>query len=395
MKFTFTEEQEEFRQELRRFLEAEMPPGIIMPVINLAEDLYRDEIWELHKVMARKMGEKGWLSLSWPKAYGGMEADEMKSCIFQEEMRYHGAPGWDPQGVNMVAPLLIHFGTEEQKKKHLPPIARGELFWCEGYSEPDVGSDLASVRTIAVEEGDGFVINGQKLWTSGAHKTDWCHLLVRTDPTAPKKHSGLTYFLLDMKTDGITVRPILDMCRGKTLCEVFFDNVQVPHEGVLGGVNNGWQTAMALLNFERTADVGGAALMRRFFELITDHLKNRGLLSDPTVQRHLADIFIDIETSWLMAYRLVSLAKTGATAKVSAHASMSKLYGSEAAQRVSNTMLNLLGSCGQIENDPELDVLQGRIAHWYLHAYTSTLARGTSEIQRNILATRGLGLPRS
>jgi 3-oxocholest-4-en-26-oyl-CoA dehydrogenase alpha subunit len=163
---------------------------------------------------------------------------------------------------------------------------------------------------------------------------------------------------------------------------------------VLGGVNNGWQTAMALLNFERTADVGGAALMRRFFELITDYLKNRGLLSDPAVRRHLADIFIDIETSRLMAYRLVSLAKTGATAKVSAHASMSKLYGSEAAQRISNTMLNLLGSCGQIENDPELEVLQGRVGHWYLHAYTTTLARGTSEVQRTILATRGLGLPR-
>ncbi|MBW1799571.1 MAG: acyl-CoA dehydrogenase family protein [Deltaproteobacteria bacterium] len=395
MRFTFTKEQEAFRREVHRFLESEMPPELLMPVINLAEDLYRDDIWELHKVMARKIGKRGWFSLTWPREYGGIEADEIMSCIFQEEMRYHGAPGWDPQGVCMVAPLIMHFGTEEQKRTHIPPIARGEIFWCEGYSEPDVGSDLASVRTTAVEGGGGFVINGQKLWTSGAHKTDWCHMLVRTDPDAPKKHRGLTYFLLDMQTEGITVRPVIDMCGGATLCEVFFDNVKVPHEGVVGGVNNGWQMAMALLNFERSADAGGAAVMRRFFELMTDYLKNRGLLSDPTVRHHLADIFIDMETSRLMAYRLISLAKAGAQAEASAHASMSKLFGSEAGQRVANTMLNLLGSCGQIESDHELEVLQGRIGHWYFHSYTNTLARGTSEIQRNILATRGLGLPRS
>ena len=395
MEFTFTKEQEAFRRKLRSFLRAEIPPDMLMPVINLAEDLYRDEVWELHRVMAPKMGERGWLSLTWPEEYGGMEADEIMPCVFQEEMRYHGAPGWDPQGVSMVAPLLMHSGTEEQKRRHLPPIARGEVFWCEGYSEPDVGSDLASVRTTAVEEEDGFLINGQKLWTSGANKADWCHMLARTDSKAPKKHRGLTYFLVDMQTDGITVRPIMDMCGGTTLCEVFFDNVKVPHEGVVGGVNNGWQMAMALLNFERSADVGGAAMMRRFFELMTDYLKNRGLLGDPTVKHHLADIFIDMETSRLMAYRLVSLAKVGAKAEASARASMSKLFGSEATQRVSNTMLNLLGTFGQIENDPEMEVLQGRIGHWYLQSFTSTLARGTSEIQRTILATRGLGLPRN
>jgi len=394
MEFRFTKEQEAFRQELRDFLEAEMPPHMLMPVINPAEDLYRDEVWALHKIMARKMGERGWLSLTWPKEYGGMEADEIMSCIFQEEIRYRAAPGWDPQGVSMVAPLLMHFGTSEQKEKHIPPIARGEVFWCEGYSEPDVGSDLASVRTTAVADGDSFIINGQKLWTSGANKTDWCHMLIRTDPKAPKKHRGLTYFLVDMQTEGITVRPITDMCGGATLCEVYFDNVKVPSEGVLGGVNNGWQMAMALLNFERNADVGGAAMMRRFFELVTDYLKKRNLLRDPIVQRHLADIFIDIETSRLMAYRLVGSAREGTKADASARASMSKLYGSEASQRVSNTMLNLLGTYGPIENDPELGVLQGRVGHWYLQTFTSTLARGTSEIQRTILATRGLGLPR-
>ena len=135
MEFGFTKEQEEFRRKLRNFIEAEMSPHLIMPVINPAEDLYRDEVWALHKIMASKMGERGWLSLTWPKEYGGMEADEVMSCIFQEEMRYHGAPGWDPQGVSMVAPLLIHFGTAEQKEKHIPPIARGEVFWCEGYAQ--------------------------------------------------------------------------------------------------------------------------------------------------------------------------------------------------------------------------------------------------------------------
>lgn len=294
----------------------------------------------------------------------------------------------------MVGPLLMLFGTEAQKEKHLLPIARGQIDWCEGFSEPQAGSDLASLQTQAQKTDDGWIINGQKLWTSGASKSDWMHMLVRTDPDAPTKHKGLTYMLVDMKTQGITVRPIEDMCGGYSLCEVFFDDVKVPEDAVLGGVNQGWKVAMALLNFERSADVGGAAIMRRFFDLICMHIKSLNIQNDFMVQHRLANIFIDIETARLMAYRLVSLAQEGAKMEASAQASMSKLIGSEAQQRVANALLSMLGAYGQVLKDEELAVLQSRIGHWYLQTFTGTLARGTSEIQRTILATRGLGLPR-
>jgi len=393
MEFTFTQEEEAFRQEVRKFLDKEMPQGLIIPVVNLAEDLYQDEVWELHKVMARKLGKKGWLSLDWPREYGGQGLSAMYSAIFQEEMRYCGAPGWDPQGVSMVAPLLIHFGTEEQKRKHLPPIARGEVFWCEGYSEPQVGSDLASVQTVAVEDRDNFVIHGQKLWTSGAHVTDWCQLLARTNPTAPKKHQGLTHFLVDMKTPGIDVRPIADICNGRGLCEVFFDNVRISKENVVGQKDHGWETALTLLSFERGLDVGSTALMRAFFDLMLRYLKEHHLTDKPAVRQNLANVFIEIETARLLAYKVVWLASKGLS--TGTQASMSKLFCSEANQRCANAMIKMLGSYGLLAEDSKAAVLQGRITHWYFQSFSSTLARGTSEIQRNILATRDLHLPRS
>ena len=393
MEFTFTKEEESFRREVQSFLDTELPADQIMPIVNPAEDLYRDDVWELNKVMARKMGERGWLSLGWPKEYGGKEGSPLLPAILQEEIRYRGAPGWDPQGVSMVAPLLIHFGTEQQRRLHLPAIARGEVFWCEGYSEPQAGSDLASVQTTAVEEGDSFIIHGQKLWVSGAHLTDWCHLLARTNPAAPKKHMGLSYFLVDMKTPGITVRPIRDMCNGQGLCEVFFDNVRVPKENIVGRKEQGWEVALSLLNFERGLDVGGAGMMRGFFDLIRQYLKERNLTEDPLVKQHLANIFIEIETARLLAYQLVWLASQGlATAS---QASKSKLFCSEASQRCANAMMKFLGSYGQLAEGSKWAALQGRIGYWYLQAFSSTLARGTSEMQRNILAIRGLGLPRS
>ena len=221
MEFGFTVEEETFRQEVTNFLDKELPQEYDMAVINPAEDRYRDGVWELQKVMARKFGEKGWLSLGWPKEYGGSESSPFLSAILQEEIHYRGAPGWDGFTVGMLSPTLIHFGTEQQKKQHLPYIARGEKFWCEGFSEPDTGSDLASIKTLARQEGNNLVVDGRKLWTSGAHKADWCFLLVRTDPVPSKKHMGISFLLLDMKTPGITVNTIADMAGGRNLCEIF------------------------------------------------------------------------------------------------------------------------------------------------------------------------------
>ena len=308
MEFGFTGQQQKFRAEVRDFVKSELSPDMIMPVVNLAEDLYRDDVWELHKSMAKKLGERGWLSLGWPEEYGGKNESPMLSAIFQEELRYRGAPGWDPQGSSMVGPLILKFGTEEQKKQHLLGIVGGKVSWCQGYSEPEAGSDLASLKTAAVRKGDHFILNGQKLWTSGAHLADWCHLLARTDPAALKKHQGLTYFLLDMKTPGISVRTIEDMCGGHGLCEVFFDDVQIPAENALGPVNGGWQVTMSQLDFERGTDVGGTAMMRGFFDLVLEYLKEQRLISDPLIQHHIADIAIDIETARILAYQMVWLA---------------------------------------------------------------------------------------
>jgi alkylation response protein AidB-like acyl-CoA dehydrogenase len=393
MEFAFTAEEDSFRREVRKFLDREMPRDLLLPVVNLAEDLYREDVWPLHKVMARKLGAMGWLSLDWPRECGGQGLSPMYSAIFQEEMRYRGAPGWDPQGVSMVAPLLIHFGTEEQKRRHLPPIARGEVFWCEGYSEPQVGSDLASVQTMALEDGDGFVVKGQKLWTSGAHVTDWCQVVARTNANVTKKYEGLTHFLVDMKTPGIEVRPVRDMCNGQGLCEVFFDNVRIPRENVVGQKDHGWETALALLGFERGLDAGSVGLMRAFFDMMLRYSKEHRLTDRPAVRQNLANVFIEIETARLLAYKVVWSAAKGLPSGT--QASMSKLFSSETNQRCANALMKVLGTYGLLAEDSRAAVLQGRITQWYFQSFSSTLARGTSEIQRNILATRGLNLPRS
>ena len=392
MEFGFTAEEEFFRQEVRSFLEKELPLEHDLAVINPAEDRYRDGVWELQKVMARKFGEKGWLTLGWPKEYGGRESSPFLGAILQEEIHYRGAPGWDGFTVGMLAPTIIRFGSEEQKRKHLLPIACGERFWCEGFSEPETGSDLASIQTSAREDGDNLVINGRKLWTSGAHKADWCFLLVRTDPAPPKKHMGITFLLLDMKTPGITVRVITDMGGGGNLCEVFFDEVRVHRENILGQKDQGWEVAMTLLDFERGLDMGPIATMRRIFEMLVQYLREEGRGANPLVRQQLANIEIEIETARLLSYRGAWLASQGLP--TTAQVSMSKAFSYEAQQRAANAAMKLLGSYGQLVEGSKWAVLQGLIERWYLETFAFTLFTGTSEIQRNILATRGLGLPR-
>jgi alkylation response protein AidB-like acyl-CoA dehydrogenase len=392
MEFSFTAEEEAFRQEVRSFLDKELPAEYELAVINPAEDRYRNGVWELQKTLARKYGEKGWLTLNWPKEYGGKEGSPILGAILQEEIHYRGAPGWDGFTVGMLVPTLIRFGTDEQKKQHLPPIARGERFWCEGFSEPDAGSDLASLQTLAREENGKFIINGRKIWTSGAYKADWCFLLARTESGLPKKHMGITFLLLDMKTPGITVRTITDMGGGNNLCEVFLDDVSVPRENVLGQKGRGWEVAMALLDFERGLDIGPIATMRRLFEMLLQYVKETGKGDNPLVRQRLADIAIDIETARLLSYRGAWLSSKGLAA--SAQVSMSKVFSYEAQQRAANVAMKLLGSYGQLVEGSKWSVLRGIMERWYLETFAFTLFTGTSEIQRGIIATRGLGLTR-
>ncbi|OGO14818.1 MAG: hypothetical protein A2Z02_04345 [Chloroflexi bacterium RBG_16_48_7] len=393
MEFGFTDRQTAFRNEVKKFLDRELPSEYDLAVINPAEDRYRDDVWELQKSLARKFGEKGWLKLSWPAEYSGKDNDPFLYYILQEEIHYRGAPGWDGFTIGMLAPTLIRFGTEKQKEQHLVPIGKGEIFWCEGFSEPEAGSDLASIQTTAWEDGNNLIINGQKIWTSGAHRADWCFLLARTDPSSPKKHMGLSFLLLDMKTQGISVRQISDMGGGHNLCQVFFDDVKVSKDNILGQPNHGWEVAMVLLDFERGLDIGPISTMRRIYDILVNYARENDLLNNNSVRNRLIDIYIDVETATLLSYRAAWIASKRMTP--TGEVSISKTFSYEAQKRAAGNAMTILGSYGQLTKGSELARLNGLIQRWYVETFAFTLFTGSSEIQRNIIATRALGLPRA
>ncbi len=385
MDFRVIEEEEKFRQEVKTFLKKELPPdwqghGETIPVT--------DEEWQMARIMAGKLGAKGWLSLNWPKEYGGQVASHIKQLVLNEELAYHRCPGRDVFGVGMVAPTLIRLGTKEHKKRHLLPIARGEVFWCEGYTEPNAGSDLAGLQTKAVEKEDCFLVSGQKVYTSGAQGADWCFFLARTDPQA-ERHRGLGFFLVDMKTPGITIRPLIDLPGVHSFNELFFDEVRVPKENMVGEKNRGWYVAMALLDFERSGIEYSARARRLLEELLQFAQENKDKV--PTAVRHrLAEMAIEVEIARLMSYRIAWMEDKGLVPNM--EASMGKVWSTEVWQRVTITGMQLLGLYAQLTEDSKWATLSGRVQHWYRSSIGETIAAGTSEIQRNIIATRGLGL---
>jgi alkylation response protein AidB-like acyl-CoA dehydrogenase len=283
---------------------------------------------------------------------------------------------------------MVH-GTEEQKRRFLPPIARGEVVWCQLFSEPGSGSDLASLQTRAVADGDDFVVNGQKIWTSGAHHSDWAILLARTDPDAPK-HRGITYFLVDMKSPGVEVRPLVNMLNGHAFNEVFLENVRIPRSQVVGEVNRGWYVGTTTLDFERSG-IGRFASSRRLLEELTSYARTAHRIA-PTVRFELADRLIENAVGRHLAYRVAWMQSAGRIPNY--EASMVKVYGSELQQRIARTAVNMLGLGGLLWEGAHHAPLGGRYAMNYLATVAATIAAGTSEIQRNIIATRGLGLPR-
>nr|MBI2846250.1 acyl-CoA dehydrogenase family protein [Chloroflexota bacterium] len=353
------------------------------------------EDWGFVQSVRRKLGEKGWIAMSWPKEYGGQDASSMKQVIFIEEMAYYRCPGRDTQGGRLVGPVIILHGTEEQKKKHLGAIARGEAVWAQGFSEPESGSDLASLKTKAVEDGDDFVINGQKIWSSFAHKADWMHVLARTDPSVPK-HKGISYFLVDLKTPGVTVRPIVDITGRHRFNETFFDNVRVPKQNLLGPKNGGWYVAVQTLDFER-AGVEYPAWMRRLLAELVAYAKETRrngvpLSKEPLVRNKLAERAIEIECNRMLAYRIAWLQSKGIVPNY--EASVTKVYRGELFQRLTNTGMQIMGLSGQLGEGSTWARLRGRLMFQYMFTLAGTIAGGTSEIQRNIVALRGLGLPR-
>ncbi|MBI4308539.1 MAG: acyl-CoA dehydrogenase family protein [Chloroflexi bacterium] len=390
MEFGFTREEQSFREEVRAFLRQELPVNWV----GSAEE-WSGEGWEFVRQMRKKLAARGWLTMGWPKEYGGMGASHMTQGVFAEEMSYHRAPGRDIFGVRMLGPTLMVFGAEEQKRLHLPYIARGERVWCQGYSEPGTGSDLASLQTRAVEDGDDFVLNGSKIWTSGAHRADWMFLLARTDPSAPR-HKGITFFLMDMKSPGVTVRPLVNMAGFHSFNQVFFDNVRVPKANIVGEKDKGWYVGMTLLDFERSGmEYIGVAfrtldeISRAAREVTRD---GQPLVRDPLVRHKLAEMAVECQVGRALAYRVAWLQTKGEVP--AAEASAAKVFGSELNQRLANVGMQILGLYGQLDKESKYAFLDGIIKTHYLYNVSLTIAGGTSEVQRQVIALRGLGLPR-
>ncbi len=392
MDFQFTAEDNAFRQEVRDFLQAELPPEWGKTQFYDPDD---DEQFAFAHEFTKKLARKGWLAVNWPKEYGGQDWSFWRQVIFNEEMAYADAPIVGRNAIRYLGPTIIIYGTDEQKRQHLPGIVSAEVIWCQGYSEPNAGSDLASLQTRAVEDGDEFVINGQKIWTSGAQHADWIFLLARTNPDVPK-HKGISYFLVDMKTPGITVQPLIDMSGGHHFNQVFFEDVRVPRSALLGEKDRGWYMATTTLSFERSG-IEGPAAARRWLESLIEYAKetkSRGepLSKNPVFRHKLAQLATEIEVARCLAYRIASIQDKNLVPGPEAPAL--KLFTSELSQRMAQVGMEMLGLFGQLKPKSKWAPLLGRVENFYLTSVGRTIAAGTSEIQRNIIAERGLGLPR-
>ncbi len=394
MDFTFAAAEEQFRLELRQWLAEHLPPGWGAPDYPYPKTY--EEWATLRRQWDRTLYAGGYAGLSWPKEYGGRGATLVEQVIYYEEVARARAP--EELGRNaklLLGPTIIHHGTEEQKRRFLPRILSGDDIWCQGFSEPNAGSDLASLSTRAVRDGDELVVNGQKVWTSNARVADWIFMLVRTDPGAPK-HQGITFLLADMKTPGITVRPIIQMTGSAEFCETFFDNVRVPLANVVGAENEGWRVTATALSHERgTMAFHRHAMMRLEFDELVDMARRRpggrAVAEDPLLRQRLAQCHAELELLRWTLYRNLTRQLRGEPA--GPEGSIVKLYWSELYQRINELALDILGPASQIA-DGALAEEGGRWQHRFLKSRGDTIHSGTNQIQRNIIGERLLGLPR-
>ena len=391
MDFHDNAEEAKFRKEVRDFVQTEVKSDERME--DMERGMYRGAFERL-KDLRGKLSKKGWIAPAWPREYGGAGLSVMQQFIMNEEFAENRVPPVGGMGTSMVGPTLIVHGNEEQKKEHLGRILSGEVQWCQGFSEPGSGSDLASLQTRAVRDGDDFVINGQKIWTSGAQHAHWMFMMARTDPDAPK-HKGISYFLVDMKSPGVEVRPLTNLANQNMFNEVFFQDVRVPARNLVGELNRGWYIGTTTLDFERSS-IGSAVGVKLQLDQLVKYAKAHAsdgtsrTSSVPSIKTELADRYVEANVARLMSYRVITMQAKG---MIPNHeASMTKLFSSELNQRIARTGMKVLGLYGQLfaEGAP----MRGRYESSYLTSLASTIAGGTSEIQRNIIATRGLGLPR-
>lgn len=391
MRFDFTPEESDFRRKLSAFLDGALPADWHGPA-----DESRDDHWALNQQIKKGLADRGWFVMSWPTEYGGADSSPMMNTIFAEEMAYRRAPGHDRFGTRMLGPTLMRFGSDSQRTEHLGAIARGEVQWCQGYSEPNSGSDLASLQTRAVLDGDNFIVNGAKIWTSLAHRADMMFMLVRTDPDAAP-HKGISLLLVDMKTPGIQVLPIINMAGVHSFNQVVFDDVRVPQANLVGDLNDGWRVGMTVLNFERSG-IDYAVWARAALEELVDYVKNDDSLvstvkTDPEVRGKLASLNTEIEAARLLCYDVAW--RQGQGEVPSAEASISKVAGTEIYAKVLDYGTELLGMYGALEPGSEQAELQGNFLKMRLFATSGPILAGTNEIQKNIIAQRGLNLPRA
>ncbi|HEY6458764.1 MAG TPA: acyl-CoA dehydrogenase family protein [Polyangiaceae bacterium] len=377
-----------FREEVRAWLEGSCPPSLRTPSGD-----GDDGVWGGTKspppspderTWLDRMAEKGWTAPTWPRAYGGGDLTTEEAAILRQEMARLGcrAP-LKSMGLWMLGPVLLRYGTEEQKREHLPRIARGEVRWCQGYSEPEAGSDLAGLRTRAVLEGDTYVVDGRKVWTSHAHLADWMFCLVRTDPTVPK-HQGIGFLLVDMATPGITVRPIRLISGASPFCETFFEGVRVPARNLVGSPNGGWEVAKAVLEHERTLISAMRDARSNEGETVAAVARSYGALEDPVTRDRIAQLEID-----LLANHLTMQRAAGGGPPSSAL----KLCGTEISKRRYQMLVEVTGYKGLGAGGDDFTRAEVHRTRGWLRSRASSIEGGTSEIQLNIVAKRVLGLP--
>jgi alkylation response protein AidB-like acyl-CoA dehydrogenase len=391
MDLRFGEKEEQLRTEVQTFLKEQLSEDGDEGSTFMARD---DEGFNKALEFNRELAKRGWIAPAWPKEYGGLNATIAEQMVFNEEFGYHGAPdtGTRGFGVGMIGPTLIVHGSEEQKNRYLPRITSGEDIWCQGYSEPGAGSDLASLQTRAVRDGDDFVINGQKIWTSGGHRANQMFCLVRTDPEAPK-HRGISFLLIDdiKHQQGLTIRPLINMANRHHFNEVFFEDVRVPARNLVGEENRGWYVGMTLLDFERSG-IGTTASQKRTLEKLTQTIKDGPDWRRDKYRTKLADLVVANNVGRYLGLRVASMQARGLVPNY--ESSVIKIYQSELGQKIYNFGVNMLGLAGQMVPEESRAPLGGGMPESYLQAVPSTIYSGSNEIQRNVIATRGLGLPR-
>jgi alkylation response protein AidB-like acyl-CoA dehydrogenase len=392
MDFRFGASEEAYRAEVRAWLDANIPAWWNKQErVEFAEE---DDSFLRLREWHQKVYDAGYVGVTWPREYGGQGRGHVENALLQEELVRSGAPPtMNGLGIGLCGPAIIHHGNDAQKRRFLRPMLRAEELWCQGYSEPGAGSDLANLQTRAERRGDRYVVNGQKIWTSAAHRADWIFCLVRTDPKAPK-HDGIGFLLIDMKSKGIEVAPLVQITGGRGFSQVFFTEVEVPVENLVGHPTEGWRVANTVLGYERGANtLSRYAAYKRDFDDLVDLARRRGVARDAVRRQHVAQLAIDVEILRLNSLRQLTALARGV--KPGPESSIQKLYYSDMGARLFRAANELAGAFGQLARHSARSVDDGRWSQRELQSRAPLIFAGTNQIQRNIIAERVLGLPRA